>query len=774
MSRRVWLTRIAVVLGVVFGAPSLLVASAPPGAEPAADGAIAAATAEPALGAPQVVVIGVPGVRWDDITPEGTPTLWGMVGDAALANLSIRTVTSRTCPVDGWLSLSAGQRATWPRADHSVCELPEDPDIDGSSASYPGFGKIAAYNADETQYGASIGLLGEAVQDAGGRTLAVGSGAVLGAADADGRVDYYATRPTSVPEDEWARASLAAVEIDDLVRAYLPPEPVDEEDGEEPSEPAEVEEQDRDTLMTEVDEAVAETMAEVPPNATVIVAGISMDRGASELTSLLVSGPGADGGYTHAFLTSESTRREGLVTLTDMTTAVLRELELGPVPGTVGRQWTQVAAPAEAEAVADLRAVNTASSVVGTMMAPFFTGLVTVQLVIYAAAAVVLRREWGEQRRPKVLAVTKVVALAGAAAPVAAYLANLVPWWRSDLAALAMIATVLVADGIVVAIALAGPWRRSIIGPVTIVAGITAGVLFTDIATGARLQLNSLTGYSPVVAGRFYGLGNIAFATFATGVLILAAGLAHFLIRSGHRRWAVALTLAVGLAAIGLTGWPGLGTDFGGVIALVPGIAVTALMVAGRRVTVLRFVLIGGAGLVLVFGLAFLDYLRPPDERSHFGAFIGQVLNGEAVSVVLRKLEATLGTLGNWPLTLLAACALLFLFGVLNRPLNWKAGALQLAYERVPALRAGLTGALVTAMVGFAVNDSGIAIPALALTIATPLALYASVRAMELGKPAATDPGPSGGGPNGGTLGPMQRMIALRRLREVGQRPGTS
>src|SRR5690606_26207214 len=130
--------------------------------------------------------------------------------------------------------------------------------------------------------------------------------------------------------------------------------------------------------------------------------------------------------------------------------------------------------------------------------------------------------------------------------------------------------------------------------------------------------------------------------------------------------------------------------------------------------------------------------------RSHFGAFAAQVVNGDAGTVLTRKLGAMLGTLGNWHLTLLAAGALLFLFAVLNRPGNWRIGALQRAYEYAPTLRAGLTGSLVTALVGFAANDSGVAIPALALTVAVPLTLSACVWALQQREQEPEEPNPEG------------------------------
>src|SRR5690606_40471043 len=137
--------------------------------------------------------------------------------------------------------------------------------------------------------------------------------------------------------------------------------------------------------------------------------------------------------------------------------------------------------------------------------------------------------------------------------------------------------------------------------------------------------------------------------------------------------------------------------------------------------------------------------------RSHFGAFAAQVVNGDAGTVLTRKLGAMLGTLGNWHLTLLAAGALLFLFAVLNRPGNWRIGALQRAYEYAPTLRAGLTGSLVTALVGFAANDSGIAIPALALTVAVPLTLSAAIWVMQREGPRPEEPAGPGdpAGPEG-------------------------
>ncbi|NYE45287.1 hypothetical protein HDA32_000407 [Spinactinospora alkalitolerans] len=730
MAHRSGQSRVAIVLAVLLVLLPLTLLPPVPAGPAAAVGAPA-----PDRPAGPVVLVGVPGLMWEEIDAETMPNLWALAQESAIGNMSIRTVTSRTCPVDGWLSVSAGQRAASERQTYSICELPRLPERDGDGAVVPDYSEHIEYNA-ASRFAARVGLLGDAVHAAGGSTLAVGPGAALAAADGDGRVDRYLSGVDGLRPEYWDEAELAVIGLDDLADLYLDPPKnpdaeIDEdavEEQEEP-EPDPIQDADRVERLSAVDAQLGTVLDSLPPGSVLMVAGVSVEAGASNLNAALLHGVGPDGeDFDGGYLASESTRRAGLVTLTDITTTLLHALSVDNPPGLVGRAWMEVPAPADFdEAVTGLVEFNTAAKVVESLMAGFFSGLVALQLLIYAAAAYTLKR-YGDRDRKKrdlVLSVTRVVALAGAAFPVSSYLSNLIPWWSAETPQLALLSSVLLADALVVGAAMAGPWRRGILGPSTVVAGVTTAVLFIDMCTGANLQMNSPTGYTPIVAGRFYGLGNIAFATFATGMLMTVAGIAHVLLARGLRTWAVASALVIGVATLFVIGWPNLGTDFGGVVALIPGLAVTVLMIAGRRVTPFRLLAVAGVAVAVISALAYLDYLRPPNERSHLGLFAGQVVNGEAWTVVSRKLGAMLGSLGNWQLTLLSACALLFLFAVLNNPTNWRMGVLQRVYEYAPTLRAGLTGSLVTALTGFAVNDSGIAIPALALTVAVPLTLAA-------------------------------------------------
>ena len=277
-----------------------------------------------------------------------------------------------------------------------------------------------------------------------------------------------------------------------------------------------------------------------------------------------------------------------------------------------------------------------------------------------------------------------------------------------------------------------------------VIAGTTGLVLAADVLTGSRLQLSSLMGYSPLVAGRFYGFGNLAFALFATGMLLATAATVEPFVRAGRHRVALCLVAAVGVVTAVLDGWTAWGSDFGGVIAIVPGFAVFALLVTGRRVSVLRFGVIMVAAAATISVIATLDWLRPPAERAHLGRFVQQVLDGDALIVIQRKLEANLDILtGNLLITLLVPAAMVFVVLVLMRPVEWRAAALDLAYAASPTLRPALAATVVMLVVAFAVNDSGIAIPAVALTVAVPLVLAASVRALEREELSRADPPPA-------------------------------
>ena len=97
---------------------------------------------------------------------------------------------------------------------------------------------------------------------------------------------------------------------------------------------------------------------------------------------------------------------------------------------------------------------------------------------------------------------------------------------------------------------------------------IVTGVIAVDVLTGAHLQFNSTLGYSPTVAGRYAGIGNLAYAQLSAGTLLLAGLVAA---RVAGRR-GVGIAIALMLGAFVIDGAPIFGADVGGVLSMVPGV----------------------------------------------------------------------------------------------------------------------------------------------------------------------------------------------------------
>jgi hypothetical protein len=675
----------------------------------AAIGAAAAiatpAHATPTTPARHAVLIGVPGLEWSDVSASATPNLWRLARGAATGLLSVRAVGSLTCPADGWVTVSAGARS----AAGPYCDTPVRVTPRGGGAVIAEARELRRINAG---FG-PVGLLGDAVHRAGGCVHAVGPGAALAAADGAGRVDAYAPAPGAVPSGGWARCPVTIVDAGPVggrgaVRA---------------------------AGARAVDATIGTVLAGLPPGADVVVAGVADDdSGVPHLRLALATGPGTAGRY----LGSDSTRRADMIILPDLTASLLRSAGVPPPPTMIGTPLRPDGVrPGLAAAVADLSSQDVAAQTHRRLLPRFFVGFGISQILLYAAAALALRRRWSARRRRRILSATRLTALVAAAVPVSTYLVNLVPWWHRAQPSWWLAAGIAAGDLLVAGVAVAGPWRRHILGPGTVIAAVTAAVLGADLLTGSDLQLNSLMGYSPLVGGRYYGMGNIAFAVLATSTLLAAAGAAQWLEPRRGRRIAVAAVLAMTLTAALLDSWTAWGSDFGGLIAFVPGLATTALLVAGRRVSFLRLQLLRATGMALVLGVAYLDHLRPPARQTHMGRFFDRLVAGDSLPWLERKFTAMAHTFGNLTLLPVVVAAFLFVLLVLHRPGRAGASGLRLAYERAPMLRAGLSGAFVTALVGGAVNDSGIAVPALALAVAVPLALAASAFALRSAEPAA-------------------------------------
>jgi hypothetical protein len=707
---------VVVLAAVVIG--SLSMASSNGTSTPAAD--------RKATGS--IVVIGTGGLSWSDVSPRTTPTLWSLLRDGATAALTIHSVHANTCPVDGWLTVSAGEQAG-DTSDPVTGGTPGQAAGKPPCRAFPDLitaGKVPRWSeyraaAGATRFDASLGLLGDQIAGRGLCLQTIGPGAALGAARSSGMVVRY--QPYDSSTLPAALSTCPATLVD--VGAVRDPADVNPQDEARPK-------ATRARQVAAIDARVAEVLKAAPAGTDIALVSLA-DAGVTErLRMIAVTGPHFGAGT----LESSSTRQPGLVQLTDLTPTILAHLGIARPLSLGGTPLRFVPARESSDRSADERRqglldYDEASHKVDGLVELFFYGFGLLQLVFFLTVGLLWRRGWGTAaQRCRMLRVTRRVAIVAAAVPVSTFLANLLPWWRFGLPLISVVASVALFAGAVSALALLGPWSRRPLGPVGMVCLATMAVLGLDVMTGSRLQLSSLMGLQPVIGGRFYGMGNVTFALFATATLMLCTAVGNHLLSVGQPRQAAGAVSAIGLSAVVVDSSPSWGSDLGGPTALLPAVIFLVLAILQITLTWRRVAAIGAGigGFLLLLGL--LDWLRPAESRSHLGKFVQTTLDGGAWDIVVRKLEQNIALLFDNPLSLFIPVVLALFAYALARPGSPAAAPLRRSFASIPLLRPGLIAIMIVWVIGFALNDSGAAIPAVGGTLALPLVIAIAVRTL--------------------------------------------
>ena len=279
-----------------------------------------------------------------------------------------------------------------------------------------------------------------------------------------------------------------------------------------------------------------------------------------------------------------------------------------------------------------------------------------------------------------------------------------------------------------------------------------------DAAAGAPLAFNNPLGMNAVVAGRFYGVSNTAFALVAGALVVVIASAWEVL--GGGRRSALLVTALLGGAALLVDGAPQLGADVGGALTLVPTLAFLAAGLAGLHLSWRRWLAIGATTVLVVGGFAVVDLLRPGGP-THLGRFARQVADGSAAGVLGRKAYALVGPFVTKPVMAAAlACAVVIVAAALwwgrrqvrawrngTSPYAWLAPTAHGDNPRVEGQESGsptremspsarwVTTALkslgVLTLVAVLVNDSGVTMAGFILAAAAPALLALTLAGSE-------------------------------------------
>ena len=129
MNRRLWrwLLAAAATFVAALGGLGLSAGAASAGQYPASQ-------SSPAAGVSQhVVIVGISGLRWTDVSAAATPALWRVASAGSPGSLVDYAILPHTCPADAWLTMNAGNRARFPHTEKGPC--PGLPAVSGRSGA---------------------------------------------------------------------------------------------------------------------------------------------------------------------------------------------------------------------------------------------------------------------------------------------------------------------------------------------------------------------------------------------------------------------------------------------------------------------------------------------------------------------------------------------------------------------------------------------------------------------------------------------------------------
>ncbi|MEV8517526.1 hypothetical protein [Dactylosporangium sp. NPDC051484] len=650
-----------------------------------------------------VLIVGVAGMRWDDITATDTPAMWQMAQDGAIGALSVRSARRITCAGDGWLTLGSGNFAIYtPGAVTPTCpQLSVPIHVDNSGASLPDQSDIVARNRG-LHWGARPGALAEGVRC----TTAIGPGAALAAARPYGRVDRYSA---NLNDGLLSACALTLIDLGQIA-------------GDDPV--------TRAAGARRADAALASILAARPERSVVVLAGLSDLDATSRLHVAIAQGPGFTGGW----LTSPSTSRHGYVQVVDLAPTALAALDR-PVPGKLfsggAASTSDSGRPSDvAAAISRLADADREASVQRRVGTNFLTTLVLAELLLFVAVVPLLRRA----RRPAgplthrpvprpIVRAAEVLLISASLAVPAALVADLLPWWRWARPGLGF-GGVTLAVLAVATFAIAFVTARSrAIAPLGGVAAIAALAVAFDVLTGSRLQLNGVAGYSAVLGGRYAGVGVIGLGLLVAGALLGGAALAQRF----ERRWRPFVMALIGAVGMVVIGSPYLGADASGAVALTAGVCVAAAMAVGGWLTITRLLWAAAAALFVTAGFAVLDLFRPEEQRSSIGRLLGRTQDGTAGFIARRIGEADVVTTVTSPLTVLVLGSLLYATFVLLR--GW--GGLRRLFGVFPPVRGALSGLVVACLLAGLVEGVSFNVLGAALATALPLVVLSCLRVLD-------------------------------------------
>lgn len=707
----------------------------------------------------RAVIILAPYLTWADVTPTSTPTIWALAQDGAVGDINARSRTREAgepaSPLEGALTISAGAWAVPSLSAPAAYVESERYEVGTAAEAFQrttgemvGDNRIVFLGMPPTQrqnaersFEVVLGILGETIEQAGGVTAAVGNSdvgyvtaeqrrvrpAALAAMNAKGLVAHGDISPKLIKEDPNAPFGIetdleafgeALAEVDSETAESAGPSLVVLDAGDayratkfEPQVSPAIAELQRARALATLDRVVALAQERFEGDTIMVVSqstGDALINRPEGLGPVVISGEGWSG-----YLSSSSTQRPGLVTNLDVTATVLQVLGLERPVQVLGNEMNMTPAPERLEErIAQLSRMDATAVAVDAAKPGVVNTFVvfTVVALLLGAFVLVRARHWSQRTIKWWVLGLRLALLAVMSIPAASWLMFVWMRWPSTptQSTLGLLATAGVVFAAAVVLLRIAPMRV----PIAMLSLLTALTIMVDQVLGAPASFTNTFGYSPLLAARFYGMGNEAAAILVGSSLVGVAVLFDQWPDSRWTAWGRQFGIPLlGVAVITTAAAPFWGANIGVAVWGVVGFGLAWVLMNGMHVSG-KTILWLSVGMVAVIGaFAAIDMLGG-DSQTHLARAIASAEQGGLVelwNIVARKAETNMRVLThtNWAYILVATLAFLGF-------MRWRPqGEFAETLAQNPYFGDAITVSLVAGLVAYFSEDSGIVIPAL-------------------------------------------------------------
>ncbi|AEE92057.1 conserved membrane protein of unknown function [Tepidanaerobacter acetatoxydans Re1] len=389
-------------------------------------------------------------------------------------------------------------------------------------------------------------------------------------------------------------------------------------------------------------------------------------------------------------LTSATTKRDGIITNTDLTAHIVDYFGITKSPFMIGHKLISKNMDKPLEYLTKINEITAFNYKIRSTVVKAYIGCIIAILLMFLIF-ITYFKEHLHYIKPLLIAVliTPTVLLV---------LPILNPWSTIKLA-LSLIVSVLTLS-LIIAYFLKDNLQIFIVTCLT-----STGIILLDTFLKNPLMKVSILGYDPIVGARFYGIGN-EYMGFLLGTAIV--GTAALIDRYRNNQNTIKILSIATYVVILLTLMaPTFGTNVGGSMAAFIGFGAAAILNLKGKITKKDLIVLACFLIIGLFALFIYDGMRPSQLQSHIGQTSSLIKHSSFIAlfqIFWRKLSMNYKLIrySTWTWVLFATMATL---GILFK---WPVGILKEIFRKHNYLYFGFISGIIGTLAALAFNDSGV------------------------------------------------------------------